>query len=231
MGGLNRYGGPNFRVVWGGNRTHLVGGMFKKPITVKDEMIIGKSVTIVTEVAEMRTLLKYHPFRWHLEKWIAPEAYGSREDWYRDSWDEAIQLHTMGDFPDKGDYEHVFFLAMCSHMKPGDTDWCMFCKASMGEFIPLEENVNILEMQIKALQLTQEVSKTDERLSLFAREDQKRQARNRVVGERVRNAMRPQLVMQPSTLMDGITRCNVPDARDSKASVNREDVELGFNQV
>lgn len=212
LGGLNTYGRPIYRVIWGGNRYHLVGGMFKKPITIKDEMIIGKSVTIVTEVAEMRNLLKYNPFRWHLERWIPPEAYGSREDWYRDSWDEASQLHMMGDYPSEGDYEHVFFLAECPHMGPDDRDWCMLCRVTSGVFIPLEENVHMLEMQITALRMSQGVSKSQERTALFLREDQKRQIRNKEVGDRVRGAMRPKIATQPTSWQTG-DRCSVPEAK------------------
>ena len=73
IGGTNLYGRPNFRVIWGGNRYHTVGGMFKKVVEVKDEMIIGKVTSIVTDVAEIRQLLKYNPFRWHLERWRGPE--------------------------------------------------------------------------------------------------------------------------------------------------------------
>lgn len=229
-GGLNIYGKPNFRVIWGGNRRHLVGGMFKKPVVVKDDTIIGKEVTIITEVAEMRDLLKYHPFRWHLERWRGPEFYGSREDWYLNTWDEASQLHTMGDYPSEGDYEHVFFLAQCPHMMPLDTEWCMLCKASMGEYIPLEENVHILERQIKAHILSDDTDKEEERKSLFLRENEKRQVRRKQIEERIRNAMRPKLVMNPSTLMDGLGRCNVPEAKMS-VGVDREDVELGISQI
>lgn len=215
LGGLNPFGMPNYRVIWGGNRTHKVGGKFKKVIEVaKESMIIGdaKTVGVVTEVAEIRTLLKYHPFRWHLEKWISPEIYGSREDWYRDTWDEECQFHTQGDYPERGDYEHVFFLGQCPHMKPDDKEWCVFCKASLGEYIPLEENIHILEFQIKALQLSQGVSAVAEKAALFGREDQKRKNRNAVVMARVQNAMRPKLAVQPTSWQSGTnSRCSVPE--------------------
>lgn len=229
LGGMNPFGKPNYRVIWGGNRTHLVGGMFKKPVTVKDDTIIGKEVTIVTRVAEMRTLLKYHPFRWHMERWRGPEFYGLREDWYRDSWDEEAQMHTMGDYPSEGDYEHVFFLGMCSHMKPEDTEWCMVCQAGMGEYIPLEENVYLLELQINALRLSEDVSRMDERTALFMREDQKRQVNRKRVMERVQGAMRPKLAVQPTSWQDG-TRCSVPEAKMTARPAFMPKNKLGFSQ-
>lgn len=229
LGGLNPHNEPNYRVIWGGSRTHRVGGMFNKVIEVKDEMIIGKVVSIVTRVAEVRTLLKYHPRRWHLERWRGPEFYGLREDWYRDSWDEESQLHTMGDYPDKGDYEHVFFLGMCSHMKQGDTEWCMHCQMDMGEYIPLEENFYLLEMQINALKRSEnDIFTQHERESLFLREDKKRMIRNGIVSARVRSALRPQLALQPTSWQDG-TRCSVPEAKITNVNP-RPTVPLGFSQ-
>jgi hypothetical protein len=226
-GGLNPFGRPNFRVIWGSNRFHTVGGMFKKIIPVKDDA--GIESFIVTQVAEMRQLLKYMPFRWWLERWCGPEVYGDREEWYRNTFDEESQLHVLGDYPTEGDYESVFYLGMCSHMKPGDTDWCMHCQVTCGEYIPLEENIGLLEMQIKALLLSGEVSKDAEKAALFMRENVKRQIRNKIVGERVRNALRPKLVMNPSTLMDDQGRCKVPDApqvREVPLPHNR----IGFSQ-
>lgn len=227
IGGTNLYGRPNFRVIWGGNRYHTVGGMFKKVVEVKDEMIIGKVTSIVTDVAEIRQLLKYNPFRWHLERWRGPEFYGTAEEWYACTWDEESQLHVMGDYPHEGDYEHVFYLGMCSHMKPGDTDWCMPCQVTSGEYIPLEENVSILEIQIRALQMTEDVSKEAEKAALFMRENVKRQVRRKLVEDRVRGAMRPQLAVQPTSWQDG-TRCSVPEAKilDVQLPHNR----VGFSQ-
>ena len=209
-GGLNPFGKPNFRVVWGGNRYYKVGGMFKKVITFKDED--GRECSLVTDVAEMREMLRYHPFRWHIERWMGPEFYGGSEEWYRNTWDEEAKMHVMGDYPIEGDYEHVFFLAQCPHMKPEDTDWCMPCQVSMGEYIPLEENVHVLEMQIYALLKSQDVSKSAEMASLFMREHIKRNIRNKIVGERVRGAMRPKIATQPTSWQDG-TRCSVPEPK------------------
>jgi hypothetical protein len=232
-GGLNPFGKPNFRVIWGGNRTYLVGGMFKNVVTYKDtgnefEHLAPIELAIVTEVAEMRTLLRYHPFRWHLERWCGPELYGSPEEWYRNTWDSEAKLHVMGDYPTEGDYEHVFYLAECSHMKPEDTDWCMPCQVGMGEYIPLEENVHILERQIWALLKSQDVSKSAEMASLFMREHIKRNIRNKVVGERVRGAMRPKIATQPTSWQDG-TRCSVPEAKMGRTLVLPRNKQ-GFSQ-
>lgn len=211
IGGMNRYGKPNYRVIWGGNRLYRVGGKFKN-VTYFDTDIIGQQRAVVTEVREFRTLYKYHTSRWHLEKWMSPESYGSPDEFYAQTWDEECGFHTQGDYPWEGDYEHIFYLGMCSHMKPGDTEWCILCKASLGEYIELEENFKIIEMQIRAFEMTKGVSKVDERIALFKREADKREARNKVVSARVQEAMRPVMATQPTSWQDG-TRCSVPDAR------------------
>lgn len=213
VGGMNQFGRPNFRVIWGGNRTHRVGGKFKRVLYSKSDIIGQPEIAVVTEVAEIRTLLKYHPFRWHLEKWLGPESYGTREEWYEQTFDPECNFHTQGDYPVEGDYEHVFYLGQCSHMKPEDTEWCALCKACSGEYIPLEENYHILELQIRALQMSAGVSKKDEQVALFLREDQKRQERNKRVSARVMEAMRPQLALQPTSWQSGTnSRCSVPEA-------------------
>ena len=227
-GGTNIYGKPNFRVIWGGNRYYLVGGMFKDTIIVKDTE--GRERGVVTEVADLRSLLKYHPHRWHMERWCGAELYGSEDEWYRNSWDDVAKLHAMGPYPTEGDYEHVFFLAQCPHMLPGDQDWCMNCQVTMGEYIPLEENVHVLEMQIYALLKSQDITQGAEMASLFMREHIKRQIRNKTVGERVRGAMRPKIATQPTSWQDG-TRCSVPEPKGHQIlKVPRKDVSLGLTQ-
>ena len=224
-GGRNEFGDPNFRVIWGGNRYHLVGGMFKSVTTFKDKD--GRDRSIVVEVPEIRNLLKYHPHRWHLERWRGPEYYGTREEWYQNSWDEMAQLHTMGDYPDRGDYEHVFYLAMCPHMEPGDKDWCMHCQVGMGVYIDLEPNVYVLDMQIYALLKSEDVSNIAEMGALFMREQIKRSVRNKIVGERVRNAMRPSWAVQPHSTAVG--KRSVDDPAISAAPLLPRN-KLGFSQ-
>ena len=223
-GGLNEFGEPNFRVIWGGNRTYRVGGMFTQPVTITDEHGVEK--TIVTRVADMRTLLRYHPCRWHLERWRGPEFYGDRDSWYRDTWDEESKLHTMGDYPERGDYEHVFYLAMCPHMKPEDKDWCMPCQVGMGEYIDLEPNVEVLDMQIYALQQSAKVSKSDQVLALHFREHVKRALRNKEVSERVRSALRPKFAFNPTEGLGGPKSLPEPKFHSSVPVRSKQDLGL-----
>lgn len=113
LASLNSYGGANFRVVWGGSRLHKVGRYW--PTTVESGGIV--------QVAEVREVPKYHEERWHLERWIAPEKYGTQEEWYRQTYDQLSNLHTCGDYPSSGDYEHVFFLAQCNHVYKDEEEY------------------------------------------------------------------------------------------------------------
>lgn len=101
-GGLNRYGQANYRVVWGWNRLAWIGGKFED----RDEH--GR---LLREVVELRQEPKYVDVnRWHVERWVAPEAYGSPRDWYAQTVERADgrSVPALGPYPERGEYEHCF---------------------------------------------------------------------------------------------------------------------------
>lgn len=117
-GGRNRFGEPNFRVVWGWSRLELVGGKWC------DRDGHGN---LVREVVELREVPKYFPHdRWHVERWFPPEAYGSPERWYAQTVERAdgVSVPALGPYPSRGEWEHCFtiqtpageFLALTSEM-------------------------------------------------------------------------------------------------------------------
>lgn len=113
-GGLNRFGEPNFRVVWGGSRLAWIGGRWT------DRDAHGN---VIRESVELRRVPKYVPLdRWHLERWMPPEAYGSPEGWYTQTveTEDGIRVPALGPYPSRGEYEHCFTL-----------------EGSRGEFVPL----------------------------------------------------------------------------------------------
>ena len=243
LGGVNLFGSPNFRAIWGGSRTHKVGTRWRDVVTLE-----GKAH--VVETVEVREPLKYHPERWHLERWIAPEQYGSQERWYEETWDDVNKIHTCGDYPATGDYEHVFYLAQCPHMyadeaaflqqhplpdrgkyfqfedyteavsewqetraRGGIGEWCNYCKLAMGEFIPLEPNLWLFERQIKLFQMSDNVGEREQREALFAREHEKRMAKRNRADEIVRNRMMAFGTIPHCYNTDQQQRHSVPDAR------------------
>lgn len=103
-GGLNRFGEPNFRAVWGGTRLGWIGGKWE------DRDASGE---LIREVVAVRREPKYVPLdRWHIERWCPPEMYGSPEDWAR-ATAEAVDgksVPALGPYPSRGEYEHVMTL-------------------------------------------------------------------------------------------------------------------------
>lgn len=98
-GGRNRYGEPNFRCVWGYDRLTLIGGLWED----RDEHQI-----LLREVVETRKVPKYTPFdRWHIECWLPPEAYGTPEDWRKQTCETVNGqfVEQIGPYPSRGDYE------------------------------------------------------------------------------------------------------------------------------
>jgi len=115
-GGANRYGGPNFRVVWGGSRLSWIGGRWT------DRDAHG---ALLRERVEMRLAPKYAPEnRWHIERWTPPDSYGSPELWYATTVEieNGVRLPALGPYPSRGEYEHCFSGEFIP-LSPAACDW------------------------------------------------------------------------------------------------------------
>jgi len=103
-GGVNRFGDNNYRVVWGWNRLTWIGGKWE------DRNVAGE---LLREVVELREEPKYAPpDRWHLERWVPPEAYGSPRAWFANTIEieNGRSIPALGPYPSLGEYEHCFTL-------------------------------------------------------------------------------------------------------------------------
>jgi len=103
-GGVNRYGEANYRAVWGWNRLAWIGGKFED----RDER-----GDLRREVIELRREPKYAAVnRWHIERWMPPETYGSPRQWYAQTVERenGVSIPALGPYPYRGDYEHCFTL-------------------------------------------------------------------------------------------------------------------------
>lgn len=103
-GGVNRFGRANYRVVWGWNRLAWIGGKFEER---------DADGSLVREVVELRLEPKYAAVnRWHVERWMAPETYGSQRAWYAQTLEVANGrcVAALGPYPERGEYEHCFTL-------------------------------------------------------------------------------------------------------------------------
>lgn len=100
-GGTNRFGEPNYRIVWGWKRLSYLEGV--KTLFDEHGNITGAQL-VRDEVP------RYHPRdRFWLEVWIPPEAYGTPDTWQATTQqvDGGMTMHTLGEFPYRGDYEAV----------------------------------------------------------------------------------------------------------------------------
>lgn len=99
LGGLNRFGEPMLRVVWGWNCLTPIGGKF----TERDS-----SGNVIRETCVLRNEPKYPTYlnRWIIEQWFAPETFGSPESWYRSTkeWGEEGNIPQLGPYPHRGRY-------------------------------------------------------------------------------------------------------------------------------
>ena len=103
-GGRNRFGEPNYRAVWGWNRLAWIGGKFED----RDEL-----GNLLRERFELRQEPKYPALnRWHIERWLPPEAYGTPRQWYAQTIElaGAQSVPALGPYPTRGEYEHCFAL-------------------------------------------------------------------------------------------------------------------------
>jgi hypothetical protein len=87
VGGMNRFGGPNFKITWGQNETDVVYG--------RDEN--GK---------EGRHIILKHGGvpAWFIECWKPPECFGDPEFWYAATWDWELDAPKIGEYPYRGLY-------------------------------------------------------------------------------------------------------------------------------
>jgi hypothetical protein len=104
-GGINRFGEANYRAVWGWNRLAWIGGKF-------DERDAATG-SLLREVVELRQEPKYPAVnRWHIERWVPPETYGSPRAWYAQTIERenGVSIPALGPYPSRGEYEHCFTL-------------------------------------------------------------------------------------------------------------------------
>lgn len=144
-GGWNCFGQPNFRVVWGWSRLSWIGGKW----TDRDA-----SGNVVRESIELRRVPKYLPHdRWHIERWLPPETYGTPESWRTLTLEreDGILIPALGPYPSRGEYEHCFTLS-----------------GPRGEFVAL--NVDACDQIIRAIQWARCQPRREVRRALDARE-------------------------------------------------------------
>jgi hypothetical protein len=144
-GGINRFGEANYRAVWGWNRLAWIGGKFE------DRDAQG---AFLRERVELRQEPKYPAVnRWHIERWLPPETYGSPRAWYAQTIERenGISIPALGPYPSRGEYEHCFTLE------------CL-----RGQFIQLTPTV--AEHIARAIECSRDCAQAKSRSRLYDRE-------------------------------------------------------------
>ena len=210
-GGLNRFGEPNFRIVWNWSRLAWAGGWW---------MDWDTDGNLVREVFEMREEPKWLPRwdRWILETWRPPEWFGS--PWFWDlttavfSGNEASRmLPSIGPYPSRGDYMHVTTLDYI----------CDKCKDDVAQAITQPEKLAIYSscQDRQFLQVSPRVADTLARMVMRNREQTAQEIKagiqsqlaaeakmaEKMAEERIGQAMDREL---PKETMDYIERVSGP---------------------
>jgi hypothetical protein len=144
-GGRNPFGEPNYRAVWGWNRLAWIGGKFEERDADGD---------LLREVVDLRLEPKYPAVnRWHIEKWLPAEAYGSPRAWYAQTLEIAggRNVPALGPYPARGEYEH-----------------CLTLEGPRGEFAQL--TASAAEHIARAIEWSRKHPRSASRRSLYDRE-------------------------------------------------------------
>ena len=129
---------------------------------------------VVRETIELRRMPKYIPLdRWHIERWVPAEFYGSPESWYARTVEveDGIRIPALGPYPSRGEYEHCFTLARAN-----------------GAFMPLDAEA--CDRIVRAVEWSRRQSQQARRLALHARESRVERNFDRTADEILENAWR-----------------------------------------
>lgn len=151
-GGLNPLGEPLYRMVWGWSRLSPIGGKWED----KDKTVF-----------EMRMLPKYMSTdehgnltfnRWHIEKWLPPETYGSPEEWYASTIEYEDEVHKTG----------RFLYALGEYPSRGEYELCVTLQGKRGEF--MAPSVSILETCVQLIEKGRLEPASKRKAALYERE-------------------------------------------------------------
>src|SRR5579859_3671585 len=135
----------------GWNRLGWIGGKFEDRNERGD---------LIREVVELRWEPKYPQVnRWHVERWVPAEAYGSPRAWYAQTLERADgkSVAALGPYPERGEYEHCFTL-----------------QGPRGEFVQLTPT--IAEHVARAIEWARGGDRAAQRAKLYEREAREERA-------------------------------------------------------
>lgn len=148
---------------------------------------------IVREAIELRRAPKYVPHeRWHIERWLPPEIYGSPKMWRAQTVEveDGIAIQALGPYPSRGDYEHCFTLS-----------------GVRGEFIPLSPAA--CDWIVSAVEWARRQPRSRRRAAVGARESRCALGLERVAEDILDDAV-PAFHAQPSISLAAVSPGRLP---------------------
>lgn len=186
-GGINPFGDPQFRIVWGYDRIVKLHGEWQEfeqcMATLTDRLTGYTEQRLVTRLArsvvETREIPKYLPANcWHLEKWCSAETYGSPEQWREAGLEKlgTMTVDTSGPYPERGEYE------LCYPLTDDGT--------SNGQALPLVSDVvtELVRMIVKSREL---FSLQQRRAAIEQEAKRKEDGFVRITQDRLKDGLRP----------------------------------------
>lgn len=140
-GGLNPFGTPNYRIVWGWTRGQWVAGCWIPRYSDPER----------------------HLERFHLERWIHPDFYPSEERWESFAMAEidGQLVNVLGPYPRHGDYEHLFTFEDPDYVRPS----IEICEAA------IQRNQRLMARTSGEIQERQEARAADKRHAIESKKD------------------------------------------------------------
>lgn len=109
VGGVNQFGEPNFRLVWGQNERKIAFGALHM------KYIIGRAIRWEDKFdpktnlhTKERIVEEIGLPRFILEEWMPPDFFGTPQVWenHRWNWIDGIREDNLGPYPERGRYVH-----------------------------------------------------------------------------------------------------------------------------
>jgi hypothetical protein len=157
--GVNHFGGPMFRIVWGQTETFQMAAADGSGYV---EKLIGNGKPV-----------------WLLQRWMPPEAFGTTELYYRFTADPETGLALLGEYPDFGRYETMITFES-KHYDPATNQLVI-------ETIPLDWE--IIERAIPLLMQSQELTYWQIRAALEEQERLEEQAIVAEIADRLSDSL------------------------------------------
>jgi hypothetical protein len=203
-GGKNRYGDPNFKLVWSQSETMRAGGVWP------EDHFAGYRQVYVANGCPYPPRHGY----WMLLEWDGPETFGGEGLWFFLHRDETTGLSTLGPFPHRGRYKIAAKLV-----------WTSFNDGKM-EIEPWPLNSAIIDMVIPVILAARKESIERRRAFALAEKIQAERRLEAAIESIAKDAKRPLLL--PSKIED---RIRLMEKQWTKWLGSKPRLQRGFQQA